>query len=124
MNLSNLHPEVQKYLLSTDVVTEVESRTKNHYNINSEYSVVRDDKTYFIRIKEVDVIGTERKHHTRIEIDTNLKDVNPKKSVDILKIKSDIEKIENWIKVNERYYKGSDYLFKQKMKLDRLKSKL
>jgi hypothetical protein len=88
--------ELSKYTKATDKVVEVETTTNNHYSLNYRFEVTRENKKYFIAIKEVDVMGEIKKHHTRLEVDTDLeKTIEPKK-VDlekIEKIKKELEKL-------------------------------
>jgi hypothetical protein len=63
---------IAKYILATDIVTEVEATTNKHYNVNQKFEVVRDSKVYFISVKQIDVIGQVIKSHLRLDVDTNL----------------------------------------------------
>jgi hypothetical protein len=63
---------IEKITLNTDVITEVEVATEKHYSLNLRFKVIRDNKEYFISIKEVDVNGQVIKSHIRLDVDTNL----------------------------------------------------
>jgi len=63
---------IAKYTLATDIVTEVEATTNNHYSLNQKFEVVRNGQVYFISVKKVDVIGQVIKSHVRLDVDTNL----------------------------------------------------
>ena len=63
---------IEKLILSTDTITEVEPTTEKHYALNQRFSVVRDGKEYYISIKSVDVIGQVIKSHIRLAVDTDL----------------------------------------------------
>jgi hypothetical protein len=73
LNVTNeVASELEKLVLATDKIQEVEPRTEKHYTLNLRYEVERDNKKYFIAIKKVDVSGSEVKSHVRLEVDTDL----------------------------------------------------
>jgi len=73
LNVSDeIATELEKLVLATDKIQEVEPITEKHYTLNLRYEVQRENKKYFIAIKKVDVLGSEKKSHTRLEIDTDL----------------------------------------------------
>ena len=63
---------IEKLVLATDTITEVEPTTEKHYALNQRFVVVRDGKEYYISIKSVDVIGHVIKSHIRLAVDTDL----------------------------------------------------
>lgn len=86
--------ELAKYTKENDIITEVETTTTNHYSFNYRFEVLRNNKKYFIAIKEVNVMGEVKKHHTRLEVDTDLQE--NKKEVDTVKIEAEIEVLKSW----------------------------
>jgi len=64
--------ELEKLVLPTDKIKEVEPITEKHYSLNERFEVIRKGKKYYIAIKEVNVMGSEKKYHTRLEVDTDL----------------------------------------------------
>jgi hypothetical protein len=73
LNVTNeVASELEKLVLATDKIQEVEPRTEKHYSLNLRFQVERDNKKYFIAIKKVDVSGSEVKSHVRLEVDTDL----------------------------------------------------
>jgi hypothetical protein len=73
LNVTNeVASELEKLLLTTDKIQEVQPTTEKHYSLNLRYEVERDNKKYFISIKKVDVSGSEVKSHVRLEVDTDL----------------------------------------------------
>jgi hypothetical protein len=73
LNVTNeVANELEKLLLATDKIQEVEPTTEKHYSLNLRFEVVRENKKYFIAIKKVDVSGSEVKSHVRLEVDTDL----------------------------------------------------
>ena len=73
LNVTNeVANELEKLLLTTDKIQEVEPTTEKHYSLNLRFEVERENKKYFIAIKKVDVSGSEVKSHVRLEVDTNL----------------------------------------------------
>ena len=113
--------ELAKYTKATDKITEIETTTNNHYSLNYRFEVTRDNKKYFIAIKEVDVMGEIKKHHTRIEVDTNLEVI--KKEVDTEKITKEIEILKDWF-VRHKHCRGSRVWISQERKINSLQRKL
>lgn len=73
LNVTNeVANELEKLLLATDKIKEVEPTTEKHYTLNLRFEVERENKKYFIAIKKVDVSGSEVKSHVRLEVDTDL----------------------------------------------------
>ena len=73
LNVTNeVANELEKLLLVTDKIKEVEPTTEKHYTLNLRFEVERENKKYFIAIKKVDVLGSEVKSHVRLEVDTDL----------------------------------------------------
>jgi len=101
--------ELAKYTTKNDIVTEVETTTTNHYSLNYRFEVLRDNKKYFISIKEVNVTGEIKKHHTRLEIDTDLEKVIEVKKVDLEKIEKIKIQIEKLIKVRASFEKYENF---------------
>jgi hypothetical protein len=113
--------ELAKYIKATDKVVEVETTTTNHYCLNYRFEVTREEKKYFIAIKEVNVMGQIKKHHTRLEVDTNLEII--KKEVDTEKIIKEIEVLKDWF-ARHKKFKGSRIWISQEKKLNSLQRKL
>lgn len=113
--------ELEKYTKPTDVISEVEPTTVNHYNLNFRFEVLRDNKKYFISIKEVEVMGEIKKHHLRLEVDTDLEKAKP--AVDTEKINGDIEVLKNWLSSHKRL-KGSRIWISQERKMNILQRKI
>ena len=112
---------LEKYTKSTDKVTEIDPITANHYSLNNRFEVIRDNKKHFISIKEVDVMGEIKKHHTRIEIDTDLELI--KKEVDTEKITKEIEILKDWF-ARHKKIKGCRLWISQERKMNSLQRKL
>lgn len=113
--------ELAKYTTKNDIVTEVETTTTNHYSLNYRFEVLRDSKKYFIAIKKVCVMGEIKKHHTRLEVDTNLKVI--KKEADVKKIESEIEILKNWLLRHTKFKNTKGYISQEK-KMRNLQRKL
>jgi hypothetical protein len=113
--------ELAKYTTKNDIVTEVETTTTNHYAFNYRFEVLRDNKKYFIAIKEVNVTGEIKKHHTRLEVDTNLEVI--KKEVDTEKIESEIEILKDWFLRHTKFKNTRGYI-SQERKMRNLQNKL
>ncbi len=113
--------ELEKYTKATDKVVEVEATTNNHYSLNYRFEVTRENKKYFIAIKEVNVMGEIKKHHTRLEVDTNLEVI--KKEVDTEKITKEIEILKDWF-ARHKHCKGAKVWISQERKLNNLQRKL
>ena len=109
--------ELVKYTKATDKVIEVETTTNNHYSLNYRFEVTRDNKKYFIAIKEVNVMGEIKKHHTRLEVDTNLEVI--KKEVDTEKITNEIEILKDWF-LRHKHCRGSRVWISQERKMNSL----
>ena len=114
--------ELAKYTKVTDLVTEVETTTNNHYSLNYRFEVVRDSQKYFIAIKLVDVMGQIKQHHTRLEVDTNLKPLTTK-NIDKEEIKKEIEVLQNWFEKHKKF-KNSKIWISQEKKLNNLHKKI
>jgi hypothetical protein len=69
---AQVQEELAKFILPSDVVTEVEPTTESHYSLNLRFEVIREEKKYFISIKKVNVMGEMKRHHVRLEVDTDL----------------------------------------------------
>lgn len=113
--------ELAKYTKATDKVIEVETTTNNHYSLNYKFEVTRDNKKYFISIKEVNVMGEIKKHHTRLEVDTNLEVI--KKEVDTEKITKEIERLKDWFTRHQKM-RNSRVWISQERKINSLQRKL
>lgn len=113
--------ELEKYTKATDKVVEVETKTTNNYSLNYRFEVTRENKKYFIAIKEVDVMGEIKKHHTRLEVDTDLEVI--KKEVDTEKITKEIEILKDWFTRHQKS-RGSRVWTSQERKLNSLQRKL
>ena len=113
--------ELAKYTKATDKVVEVETTTNNHYSLNYRFEVTRDNKKYFIAIKEVNVMGEIKKHHTRLEVDTDLEVI--KKEVDTEKITKEIEILKDWFARHQKM-RNSKIWISQERKLNSLQRKL
>ena len=101
--------ELAKYTKATDKVVEVETTTNNHYSLNYRFEVTRDNKKYFIAIKEVNVMGEIKKHHIRLEVDTNLEKQIEVKKVDLEKLEKIKKQIEKLKKVRESFEKHANF---------------
>lgn len=88
--------------LTSDIVTEVESKTVNHYNKNVRYEIVRNGKKYFLSIKEIDVIGEKIKSHIRLDVETDLPRIQNIKIFDIERIEKINKKIEKFKKIKQQ----------------------
>jgi hypothetical protein len=84
--MNTIEQILQKYTLTTDIVKKVEATTKNHYCANERFEVIRNNQSYFISIKKVDVVGQVIKSHVRLEVDTNLPANKIAKVVDVERI--------------------------------------
>lgn len=98
--------------VQTDTIVEVEPTTKNHYSLNVRFEVIRENKTYYISIKEVDVMGDIKKHHTRLDVDTNL----PKKEK-ITKKQQKIADLESKLQIAiKENHKSNIFQYKHSLK--------
>jgi hypothetical protein len=91
--MKNVQEILESLLIEGDIVKEVEPTTEKHYSLNLRYEVIRNDKTYFISIKEVNVFCSEKKDHVRIDVDTDLPRKEKPKTKKQLKIEELREKL-------------------------------
>ena len=113
--------ELAKYTKTTDKVVEVQTTTNNHYSLNYRFEVTRENKKYFIAIKEVNVMGEIKKHHTRLEVDTDLKVIT--KEIDTEKITKEIEILKDWFLRHTKFKNTRGYI-SQERKMRNLQQKL
>jgi hypothetical protein len=86
---------LSKYTIEGDIIKTVDTITENSYCLNERFSIIREGKEYFLTIKLVDVTGEIIKHHTRLEIDSNLpQQPKTKREIKIERLKKEVSELE------------------------------
>ena len=120
--------ELAKLTLPTDKIKNVETITNNNYSVNERFEVTRKGKVYFVSIKEVNVMGSMKKHHVRLEVDTDLPKIIIKvdNSEKISSLQQKIDKLKIKMKLyekNEKYKNLSEW-YSANLEKERLEARI